>query len=189
MTTQAWGRIHHSQLCRVTGWIEHGGRRVAFSGNGIRDHTVGPRDFTSLARHCWISGLSPHGRGFLLLSMESSHSVAPLNLGFVLEDGQLHDAEPIAIPYMRKLAERDSCEPLVLRYSGGEARISVELLHSLSLGLMRPNELTIGCDPDAATNLVVEGHSRFEWDGEELYGLTERSLAIDANLVGRQGRM
>ena len=178
MTKQAWGHIHHEQLCRVTGWLEHDSQHIAIDGNGIRDHTVGPRDFEPIRRHCWISGISDSGRGFVLLAMESREGVAKLQRGFVYIDGELHQAEPVEIPYLCSLDDRDQYGPLTLRYGDHTARITAEVLHNVSYGLIPPNEVTVGFDPAVATNLVVEGQTRFDWDGEVLYGLTERSLVV-----------
>lgn len=178
MTKQAWGHIHHEQLCSVSGFLDTPAGRVQIEGTGIRDHTVGPRDFTTIQRHVWISGLGESGRGFVLLAMESTDGVAALSRGFVLEGGVLHEAQPIQVPYLDSVDRRAEPARLVLRYHGRTAEIDAQILHNVSLGLIPPNEVTVGFDRAAATNLVVEGQSRFTWDGELLHGLTERSLRV-----------
>jgi hypothetical protein len=73
------------------------------------------------------------------------------------------------------LSSRAECsDPYILEL--GEHRISAEILHLLPNGFEGPNDICLGYDPAITTTANFEAMSRFEWDGEVGYGLTERSL-------------
>ncbi|HEV7534198.1 MAG TPA: hypothetical protein VGP90_01110, partial [Acidimicrobiia bacterium] len=75
------------------------------------------------------------------------------------------------------LSSRSACgDPYVLEL--GEHRIGAEILHLLPNGFEGPNDICLGYDPSVTTTANFEGMSRFEWDGEIGYGLTERSLRM-----------
>lgn len=46
---------HYEQSCRVTGWVEIGGERVALEGWGQRDHSWGIRDWSGVEWWYWVS--------------------------------------------------------------------------------------------------------------------------------------
>ena len=70
----------------------------------------------------------------------------------------------------------DGGDPYELDF--GEPRIGTEILHLLPNGFEGPNDICLGYDPTVTTAANFEGFSRFEWDGEVGYGLTERSVRL-----------
>ena len=71
-------------------------------------------------------------------------------------------------------ARSEAADPYVLEL--GEHRIRGEILHLLPNGFDGPNDICLGYDPAVTSAANFEAMSRFEWDGEVGYGLTERSL-------------
>jgi hypothetical protein len=165
-----WGKLHYEQLCRVAGTVTVGGAEIAFNGTGLRDHTRGPRDFSVVKGHVWSWASFPSGRGFVVLHVVVDG--ATLTRAVTLEDGALVPRTLRNSPVLRTRADAPS--PYVLDF--GEVRIGAEVLHLLPNGFEGPNDICLGYDPTVTTTANFEGFSRFEWDGEVGYGLTERSL-------------
>ena len=167
-----WGKLHYEQLCGVRGTVTVGGQEIPFSGTGLRDHTRGPRDFRVVAAHLWSWASFPSGRGFVVLHVVVDGAV--LTRAVTLEDGVLVPRTLHNSPVLRSRAE--STDPYVLELDGH--RIGAEVLHLLPNGFEGPNDICLGYDPAVTTTANFEGFSRFEWDGEVGYGLTERSVRL-----------
>ncbi|MGH8972351.1 MAG: hypothetical protein ACRD0C_04020 [Acidimicrobiia bacterium] len=165
-----WGKLHYEQLCQVRGTVTVGGETIPFDGSGLRDHTSGPRDFTVVVNHIWCWGNFPSGRGFIILHVVVDGQA--LTRAITLEDGELV-AQTLGNPPV--LASRSQgSDPFVLEL--GEHRIAGEILHLLPNGFDGPNDICLGYDPAVTGTANFECFSRFEWDGEIGYGLTERSV-------------
>lgn len=165
-----WGKLHYEQLARVQGTVTVGGQEIPFDGTGLRDHTRGPRDFTVVVSHLWSWGSFPSGRGFIVLQVNVEGQ--SLTRAVTVENGEIIDRTLANKPV---LSSRSECnDPYVLEL--GPHRISGEILHILPNGFEGPNDICLGYDPAVMTAANFEGMSRFEWDGEIGYGLTERSL-------------
>ena len=163
-----FGKLHYEQLARVQGAVTVGGEEIPFAGIGLRDHTRGPRDFSVVVNHIWAWASFPSGRGFMLLQVNVDGG--SVTRAVTVEDGrlieQILDNKPL-------LSSRDQCaDPYVLEL--GEHRITAELLHLQPNSFVGANDICIGSDP--AATALFEAMSRFHWDNEVGYGLTERSL-------------
>ncbi|HVW32840.1 MAG TPA: hypothetical protein VHL53_09910 [Acidimicrobiia bacterium] len=166
----SWGRLHYEQLATVAGHVTVGGSTVPFSGAGIRDHTRGPRDFRSVERHIWAWGNFPSGRGFMLLGVNAAGQA--LTRAVTVEGDELIPRTLTGPPMLASRA--DAAEPYRLQLDGH--RISAEILHVLPGGFDGPNDICLGFDPAVTATANFEAFTRFEWDGEVGYGLTERSV-------------
>ena len=167
-----WGKLHYEQLATVSGTVTVGGQAVPFAGAGIRDHTRGPRDFTVVDRHIWAWGNFPSGRGFMLLGVSAGGQSLTRA---VTVDGGLLTARTVADPPMLP-SRAEAAEPYVLDLDG--VRIGGEILHLLAGGFDGPNDICLGFDPAVTAAANFEAFTRFEWDGETGYGLTERSVRL-----------
>ncbi|HET9769813.1 MAG TPA: hypothetical protein VFS16_02905, partial [Acidimicrobiia bacterium] len=165
-----WGKLHYEQLTRVRGSVTVGGEDIPFEGTGIRDHTRGPRDFSVVASHLWSWASFPSGRGFMVLQVNVDGQ--SLTRAVTLDKGEL---TPQVLANQAVLTARsEAADPYVLEL--GVHRISGEILHLLPNGFDGPNDICLGYDPAVTSAANFEAMSRFEWDGEVGYGLTERSL-------------
>lgn len=166
----AWGKLHYEQLCDVTGTFAIGGEQISFNGQGLRDHTRGPRDFTVFESHIWAWANFPSGRGFILLQLIIDGEA--LDRAVLVEDGALR---PVKMGNRPVLAERSNGrDPYVLELEG--ELIEAELLHELPNGFAGANDICIGYDPAFVETANFETFTRFTWDGEVGYGLTQRAV-------------
>jgi len=63
---------------------------------------------------------------------------------------------------------------------GTVAEIDVEVLHAKTMTLAEPNEILYGVDAaDPRIKIINEAVVRCRWDGEEGWGLCERSRRIE----------
>jgi hypothetical protein len=167
-----WGKLHYEQLCDVSGTVTVAGEEIAFSGTGLRDHTRGPRDFTVVASHIWSWASFPSGRGFIVLQVVVDQGA--LTRAVTVEDGVIIPRTLQNSPVISSRAE--ATDPYSIDF--GEHRIDAEILHLLPNGFEGPNDICLGYDPAVTKTANFEGFSRFEWDGEVGYGLSERSVRL-----------
>ena len=178
---QVWSAqgAHWEQPCRTIGWLEYAGQRLAFNGTGIRDHTRGKRDTTHFGPHFWMHGQFPSGKCFGLLYVSATEGQPKtLNRAYVVYDGELADAQVLALP-----ADRDFVHGFELRFRDhkGEHRVTGELLHDMTFSFFAPNEILLGRDLQHAERFLGEGQVRWTWDGELGYGLAERTVRLGAD--------
>jgi hypothetical protein len=167
-----WGKLHYEQLCDVRGEFSLDGERFAFDGQGLRDHTRGPRDFTVFAKHIWAWANFPSGRGFILLQLivggqELSRTVV------YDADGTHHPATLNNRPLLE--ARANGRDPYVLEL-GDDGVLSAELVHTLPNGFAGANDICIGYDTRVTEAANFESFTRFTWDGEVGHGLTQRAI-------------
>jgi hypothetical protein len=174
MGAQSWGEIHYEQLCRVRGTIRYGEVEIPFDGGGVRDHTRGARDFTPLGRYAWVHSVFPSGRGFIAMVVEAGEH--HLSQATVLQDGRLHEAQIHRAPLLRNVDAADEPYGFQLTWDGGSATIAAEVLRTVPCGLIVPNEFAAGCDMGVVSHPLFEGSTRYTWDGEDGYGMTERLM-------------
>ena len=168
----SWGKLHYEQLVTVRGTVTVAGLETPFAGSGIRDHTCGPRDFTLVDSHIWCWASFPSGRGFMVLGVNVAGQ--SLTRSVTVEKGELIQRTLGNMPVLTSRSQGG--DPYALDF--GEHRIEAEILHLLPNGFDGPNDICLGYDPAVTTTANFEGFSRFEWDGEVGYGLTERSLRL-----------
>lgn len=174
MEGQSWGEIHYEQLCRVRGTIRYGDAAVAFDGGGVRDHTRGARDFSPLERYGWVHAVFPSGRGFIAMVVEAGEH--HLSQATVLAEGRLHEAQIERAPLLPSAGAADEPYAFELRWEGARATIRGEVLRTIPCGLIVPNEFAAGCDPAVVSHPLFEGVTRYTWDDEVGYGMTERLI-------------
>ena len=170
--------MHTEQHLALTGELSWDGGRTAFNGTGLRDHSVGPRDVSALERHTWCHGEFPSGRLFMAMDVDAGDGTS-LRYAVVGDADGLSEAT-ISQPGESFLDSPDEAAgSYTMELSGqtGPARIDGEIIHRLPLSLRGPNSSVIGTRSDAH-HLMYECPTRFEWDGEIGYGLTERSVRI-----------
>lgn len=176
MRKQSWGHLHYEQLCTVTGTVHHRGEEIAFNGHGLRDHTRGPRDFAPVERHCWLYGVFPSGKGFVVIDVTTGPR---MSRGMILDpDGSITEATVESAPLLTKRDEADEDWELRLRTDAGPAVITGQIQANWPGGFGLPSEVLFGFDPGYASHALFEGWSRLEWDGEIGHGLTERTIKL-----------
>lgn len=181
---QVWSvnGAHWEQPCTVTGWVEYAGQRHAIEGTGVRDHSRGARDFSSMGSHYWLHGQFPSGRAFGVIHVEpgNPHSDV-LSHAYVVVDGRLAPAEVVSLPQ-----DRTFSSPFEIRFTDarGVQRVIGELIHEMPMTLRYPNHLLFGHDRSQPGHLLYEGQIRWQWDGETGYGLGERTQRLSGGERG-----
>lgn len=178
MSEQSWASVqaHYQQHCRVTGTIEFARERLELDGCGIRDHSWGPRDLSRLGNHAWIYGELSSGRRIMYFHHDTAGGSGRLDHGHEAAD----DLRPLVaageLPVPR--VPRAWAEPYVLelrRADGQVLPLRAEILSGQALALTNGSELQLGAPGPDATHHLFECPTRFEWDGEAGYGMTEWS--------------
>ena len=176
----SWSKVHYEQHSRVRGYICYDGQRFELAGSGIRDHSWGPRDLTRLDCHNWVTAQFPSGRTLVVWCIkEFDKEVGTIAL---MGDGQsvrkcrlvtappmLAEGGPADAPYSFVLAGDDGRETTV--------RANILQIGPMSIGGI--NELLMGSPPmPTAHHRLLEAQTRFEWEGEIGYGLTDRGFPL-----------
>ena len=110
------------------------------------------------------------GRGFGALAFPEREGEPTFNEGFVYRDGQMIPATLVDAPWIRRLQGRGEDAGLTLRTVDGEdVRIEGETLFTNTFP---------GGNSQFAPALQQAG-TRYRWDGEEGYGMLERSMPVE----------
>jgi len=160
----------YEQLCTSTGTVEVGDERWAFEGTALRVHRQGPRDVAGFWGHCWPSALFPSGRAFGALAFPERQGQPTYNEAFVYTGGQMLPASLVEAPWLKRLQPNGEDVSFTLRTADGDVRIEGETILSSCL----PG----GLSADFAPALHQAG-VRYRWDGEETFGMLERSIPVD----------
>jgi hypothetical protein len=163
----------YEQLFRATGTLRVGDENHRFNGCGLRIRRQGIRRIdTEFRGHCWQSGLFPSGKAFGCMKCPDRPDGAPgFNDGYLFNgDGSLIPARVVQAPWLRKLEPKGQDVSVVLESELGTTTIEGEV--ALSAFTVPGRNLR----PHLPDFPVLQGASvRYRWDGEETYGMMERS--------------
>ena len=159
----------YEQLCTAQGSVRFGGDEWAFSGTGLRIHRQGTRDVGGFWGHCWPSALFPSGKGFGALAFPERPDQPTYNEAFVFDGERMIPAILVDAPWLRRLQPNGEDVSLTLRTKEGDVRIEGETVLSACM----PGGL-----PEFPPALQQAG-VRYRWDGEETYGMMERSIPVE----------
>jgi hypothetical protein len=161
----------YEQLCRAQGTIRVGTDETTFTGSGLRIRRQGVRNVDGFWGHCWPSALFPSGRGFGFLAFPPRpDGKDSFNEGYLFDGERLIAAQAVEIPWMRRLDPIGEDVSFVLRTADGDVRIEGETILS--------TYVAGGAHHEFAPALQQAG-VRYRWDGEETYGMIERSTPVD----------
>lgn len=172
--------FHYEHSGYVKGTVTVGDETFPFDGTGLRDHSLGPRDFSTVHDHAWIDCVFPSGRYFSLYRMRLAGGGGGVSAG-ALNDGQTFaHATSVEVP----LLEEDAVDKftIVIEADGRRHVIDAEVVSSLgTTTYLTPNHMVIGLSHAAeATQIVKDGLARFIWDGEVGFGHAQRSVSACA---------
>jgi hypothetical protein len=166
------GGPRYEQLFRATGAVRVRSEEHTFSGSGLRIRRQGIRDVAEFWGHAWQSALFPSGRAFGYIAYpprpDGSESY---NEGYLFDgDGDLIPAKVRKAPWLSRLTERGEDVSLELETAAGIARIEAEtVVSTYELGVPEYPQFPV----------LFQGTARYRWDGEETYGMLERSTMRD----------
>jgi hypothetical protein len=177
------GGPRYEQLFRCTGTVTVDGETREFSGSGLRIRRQGVRRLQEFWGHCWQSALFPSGKAFGYIAYPPRADGEPtFNEGFVFDgagsgassgdgDGELIPARVVSAPWLKTLEPAGEDVSVVLETSRGEVRIG---------GTTALPTIDVFRRPEMPNFPVMfQGGVRYTWDGEETYGMLERSTQRD----------
>ena len=166
------GGDRYEQLFRARGTLRVGDEEQTFTGTGLRIRRQGVRDITEFWGHAWQSALFPSGRAFGYIAYPPRDDGRPTyNEGYLFEgDGELIPARVVQAPWLSELRPNGEDVSVVLESERGTVSIEGRtILSNIELGL-----------PDIPQFPVLQQAGvRYVWDGEETYGMLERSSRRD----------
>jgi hypothetical protein len=178
---EKWGKFHIEQTGTVEGRIRFGEQMVEMQGYGWRDHSRGPRDVTSMARHCWIHGRLSRDRAFALTIIDNragGRMVRGLDKVVVWDDGVLYEGACPNPPFLEGSGAPPRSYEMVLEYPKGRVDLHAELPRSLPHSTARHMDCFDGVTPDQAHVVTYEQGTIFTVDGERFDGHSERSYLL-----------
>ncbi len=173
------GGDRYEQLFTARGLVAIDGDETTFTGSGLRIHRQGSRNTTGFWGHCWQSALFPSGRGFGYIAFPPRADGTPsYNEGYVFVDGRMEPAEVVQAPWLTQLRPGGRDTTVVLGTDAGEVRVEGELLYS-SVMLPTAEQSELVKAQGGFDMVLQQGGVRYRWDGEESYGMIERSTSPD----------
>ena len=177
------GGPRYEQLFRATGSLRVGDEEHAFTGSGLRIRRQGVRKLAGFWGHCWQSALFPSGRGFGYIAYPPRPDGRPtFNEGYVFDgDGALIPARVVSAPWLTTLQPLGADVTVVLETDRGTVTIEGETVVG-TFDIHHDDQML------ATQQLRQEMPSfpalhqagvRYRWDGEETYGMLERSYPLD----------
>jgi hypothetical protein len=160
----------YEQLCTSTGTVEIGDERWRFQGTSLRVHRQGPRDVQGFWGHCWPSALFPSGRAFGALAFPERPDQPTYNEGFIYSAGKMVPATLVDAPWLKRMQPHGEDVSFTLRTAAGD----VDIVGETCLSSCLPG----GTSPDFPPALHQAG-VRYTWDGEQAFGMMERSIPVD----------
>lgn len=167
------GGARFEQLFRARGRLRVGSVVHEFTGSGLRIRRQGVRNIQEFWGHCWQSALFPSGRAFGYNAYPPREDGKPTyNEGYIFDgDGELIPARVVKAPWLAQLSPYGDDVSLVLETMRGEIAIEGEtFVSTFAMGR-----------PELPPNFPVLQQTgvRYRWDGEETYGMMERSSRKD----------
>jgi prepilin-type processing-associated H-X9-DG protein len=159
--------LRFEQLMQGEGELFVDGERRSFKATGMRVKRRSVRtDALFLRGHCWQSAVFPDGRAFGYLAYPPHEDgFEAWNRGFIYQDGRMHLATAVKIPWLGRPTPEGDDVSLELQSDLGVTQIK---------GASALSTFMIGSPGVWGLNLN-QGGARYEWDGQTAYGMLERS--------------
>ncbi len=173
------GGARYEQLFRANGSVRTPDGEHTFTGSGLRIRRQGVRHLSEFRGHCWQSALFPSGRAFGYIAYPPREDGLPtFNEGYVFGgDGDLVPARVVQAPWLTRLEPLGQDVSLALETDKGVVRIDGETV--VSTFDIRHDDKARAIQaiskeiPDFPP--LQQAGVRYRWDGEESYGMLERS--------------
>jgi hypothetical protein len=177
------GGPRYEQLFRATGSVRAAGEDHPFTGTGLRIRRQGVRKLERFWGHCWQSALFGSGKAFGYIAYPPRPDGEPnYNEGYIFRgDGELVPARVVEAPWLRRLQPRGEEVSLVLETADGVEHIEGETVlstHDITDPSEVPEEM-LALMANWTFPALQQAGVRYRWDGEEAYGMLERSIPTD----------
>jgi hypothetical protein len=177
------GGPRYEQLFRAAGSVRVGGEEQTFSGSGLRIRRQGVRRLAEFRGHCWQSALFPSGRGFGYIAYPPREDGQPtFNEGHLFDgDGDLVPARVVEAPWLTRLQALGQDVSLVFETDRDQVAIEGQTVVS-TFDIHHDDEMfaTQALQKELPNfPALQQAGVRYRWDGEETYGMLERSYPLN----------
>lgn len=179
------GGARYEQLFQAVGRVSiDDSEEHCFTGSGLRIRRKGVRRLAGFWGHAWQSAVFPSGRAFGYMAYPPRSDGQPtFNEGFVFTgDGALVPARVVQAPWLRRLQALGEDVSLVLETADGEVGIEGETVFSTHDihhdDDMESMEAMVAEMPDFPA--LQQAGVRYRWEGEEAFGMLERSSPMSS---------
>jgi len=171
---------HYEQHYEMSGYLNFQGKRYELAGTGMRDHSWGNRDYAVVGCSTWYHGQFPQsGRSFMVVNVTGLPPKSPFNHAVVCDRHTATKAQAIGVQAAKSREDCDADYEFQLVSKDGKSTIRAQILNPPRTSLMGTAEIGLGTFSSAEANHhYVNAFTRFEWDGEVGYGLSDRSFDI-----------
>jgi hypothetical protein len=181
---QLMGGPRYEQLYRASGSVAVEGDTHDFTGSGLRIRRQGVRRLAEFWGHAWQSALFPSGKAFGYIAYPPRPDGKPtFNEGFIFTgDGALIPARAVQTPWLSRLQALGENVSVVLETADGTRHvIEGETVFSTHDIHHDDDTYSVRAMKRENTNFPAlhQAGVRYRWDGEETYGMLERSIPID----------
>lgn len=164
------------QMFTAQGLVAVDGETIPLRGAGVRIHrkgTVIRSDYSDWMGHVWMSALFPSGRAFGINNFHP-HPDGRLRYheGWLLDDGEIVPAKFVAAPWLTQWLPNGDDVSFTLRTPRGDVHINGET-HTTTVNAIHPIPGRPTFPP------TQQGIVNFRWDGEQAYGMIERSAKLE----------
>ncbi len=179
------GGFRYEQLMRAEGYCFIDGERFSFSGSGIRTHRRGDRGMVNLNGHNWQLGIFPSGMGFGLQSLFNPDGSVTFEEAMVTDGKRIVPAKILEMAKLTHLRPEDEEVGFVLESEFGRMEVTGRNGKAVSSRTMLKGDYRAkterwGVDARIPRNLILtQTGAKYHWNGEETYGLNERSAEIE----------
>ena len=177
------GGPRYEQLFTATGEFRSPREQRNFAGSGLRIRRTGVRKLAGFWGHCWQSAAFPSGRAFGYIAYPPRPDGQPtFNEGYVFTgDGGLIAARAVRAPWLTRLQSPGEDVSLALATADGVVEIAGQTVfsthdihHNDDMYSMHALKQEMASFP-----ALQQAGVRYNWDGEEAYGMLERSNPLD----------
>ena len=174
------GTGHVEQIGRVRGTIQVGTETFPYDGKGNRDHSMGPRDTTTLKSHQWLQGYFDNGISFLAYDAVLRGHDKPVFCESVVYDGDTLYAGELSYDWRVDTVD-DALRNygFSIQYERGKLDVrTTKIAGTAYLSFTVPNDIYIGVVPAGTPPLtLLEQTAHLVLNGSvEGYGNLERTV-------------
>lgn len=177
------GGPRYEQLFRARGSVTIDGDSQDFTGSGLRIRRQGVRKLGSFWGHAWQSAVFPSGKAFGYIAYPPRDDGQPtFNEGYVFTgDGDLIPARAVRAPWLTKLQAVGEDVSVVLETADGTVHIEGETVYSTHDIHHNDNTFSVREMKKENPNFpaLQQAGVRYHWDGEETFGMLERSNPVE----------
>ena len=177
------GGPRYEQLFRATGSVTVADETQDFTGSGLRIRRQGVRRLAEFRGHAWQSALFPSGKAFGYIAYPPRHDGNPtFNEGYLFTgDGELIPARAVQAPWLTRLKPFGEDVSVTLETAEGTVHIEGQTVYSTHDVRHDDDTYSVRAMKKENPNFpaLQQAGVRYRWDGEETYGMLERSNPLE----------